>query len=181
MTTSALASGTPLRCYSTTVIRRAPSPRGSRRSPEGDRSSSSDPLTGNRIDADRIGAAGFSLGGYTVMAAAGARFSQAEFDRFWDFTGERLHMWATARVPRSTRALCEAEGELFGLATRLATAIRTGYRDTRIKAVFAIAPALGGGFTERGMREVRVPVEIVVGAADAIAPPETKTRGDLPS
>lgn len=52
-----------------------------------------DPFFANRIDDRRIGAAGFSLGGYTVIAAAGGRFSQSTFDEFCgsaqrDFTCE---------------------------------------------------------------------------------------------
>jgi predicted dienelactone hydrolase len=50
------------------------------------------------------------------------------------------------------------------------------YRDSRVRAVFAIAPALGGGFTPEGLREVRVPVEIVIGGADAITPLATNAQ-----
>jgi predicted dienelactone hydrolase len=45
------------------------------------------------------------------------------------------------------------------------------YRDPRIKAVFAIAPALGFTQTQESLRQIRVPVEIVAGDADRIAPP----------
>ena len=41
-----------------------------------------DPRFGPRIDATRIGAAGFSLGGYTVLALAGARLSRDQWERF---------------------------------------------------------------------------------------------------
>jgi predicted dienelactone hydrolase len=52
-----------------------------------------DPVFGGRIDRDRIGAAGFSLGGYTVISIAGGRFSPREFESFCrspqrDFTCE---------------------------------------------------------------------------------------------
>jgi predicted dienelactone hydrolase len=50
------------------------------------------------------------------------------------------------------------------------------YRDWRVRAVFAIAPALGGGFTAEGLREVRVPVEIVIGGADTITPVATNAQ-----
>jgi len=135
----------------------------------------SDPLTGNRIDADRIGAAGFSLGGYTVMAAAGARFSQAEFDRFCTSPARDFTCGPQDEFPEAPERFARLKASDPVVRDSLRQSGRS-YRDTRIKAVFAIAPALGGGFTERSMREVRVPVEIVVGAADAIAPPDTNAR-----
>ena len=47
-----------------------------------------DPQFGSHIDADRIGAAGFSLGGYTVIALAGGKFSPDAFDA-WCRTDQR--------------------------------------------------------------------------------------------
>jgi predicted dienelactone hydrolase len=59
-----------------------------------------DPVFGTHIDRDRIGAAGFSLGGSTVISIAGGVFSPQEFATFCrspqrDFTCE-----AQTRVPR---------------------------------------------------------------------------------
>ena len=45
------------------------------------------------------------------------------------------------------------------------------YRDPRIHAIFAIAPAVGFTLTPDSLHAMRVPVEIVVGAADPIATP----------
>jgi predicted dienelactone hydrolase len=47
------------------------------------------------------------------------------------------------------------------------------YRDPRICAVFAIAPAVGDAFRDDGLREVKIPVAMVVGQADTIAPADT--------
>jgi predicted dienelactone hydrolase len=47
------------------------------------------------------------------------------------------------------------------------------YRDPRIRAVFAIAPAVGDAFRDDGLREVKVPVAMVVGQGDTIAPADT--------
>jgi len=131
-----------------------------------------DPLFGNRIDRGRIGAAGFSLGGYTVIAAAGGRFNQRAFDAF-------------CRSPQRDFT-CEPQPELPEAPVRFEALKKTdpvvreslrrsgdSHRDPRIRAVFAIAPALGGGFTKKELRDVRVPVAIVVGAADAITPSAT--------
>lgn len=52
-----------------------------------------DPVFAEHIDPDRIGAAGFSLGGYTVISVAGGIFSLQEYESFCrssrrDFTCE---------------------------------------------------------------------------------------------
>jgi predicted dienelactone hydrolase len=44
------------------------------------------------------------------------------------------------------------------------------YRDPRIRAVFAIAPGAGPAFRQGAFREVTIPVAMVVGQADTIAP-----------
>jgi predicted dienelactone hydrolase len=44
------------------------------------------------------------------------------------------------------------------------------YRDPRIRAVFAIAPAVGQAFDPDGFHDVTIPVAMVAGAADPIAP-----------
>ena len=45
------------------------------------------------------------------------------------------------------------------------------YRDPRIRAVFAIAPAVARAFTPASLQTIAIPVEIVAGAADPLAPP----------
>ncbi len=50
------------------------------------------------------------------------------------------------------------------------------FRDPRIKAVFAIAPALGFTLTEESLRGIKRPVEMVVGDEDRIAPAETNAE-----
>jgi len=44
------------------------------------------------------------------------------------------------------------------------------YRDSRVQAVFAMAPALGFTQTPESLRAIRIPVEMVVGADDTTAP-----------
>ena len=47
------------------------------------------------------------------------------------------------------------------------------YRDKRIKAVFAIAPALGEAFDATSFDDVSIPVSLVAGTQDPIAPVNT--------
>jgi predicted dienelactone hydrolase len=128
-----------------------------------------DPLFGSRIDRNRIDAAGFSLGGYTVISIASGKFSQEQYDAFCsspekDFTCEPQPEFPQAH---------EEFGELKTTNAVVQESLRhagDSYRDDRIKAVFAMAPAFGGGFTKKGLAEIRVLVQIVIGAADSVTP-----------
>jgi predicted dienelactone hydrolase len=134
-----------------------------------------DPLFGSHIDQNHIGAAGFSLGGYTVMAIAGGRFNSRAFDSFCksperDFTCEPQPEFPDA--PKIFAQLKETDPvvkeSLFHSGD--------SFRDKRIKRVFAIAPALGSGFTQAGLAAIRIPVFVVVGEADKVAPPRTNAQ-----
>lgn len=131
-----------------------------------------DNVFGPRIDVERIGAAGFSLGGFTVLLTGGARFSRAQYDAFCatshrDFTCEPQPEHPTAheefaRLRQSDPVVIEA--------LRNSDA---SYRDPRVKAVFAIAPALGSGLTEASLAQMPVPVAVVVGNLDTTTPMAT--------
>jgi predicted dienelactone hydrolase len=134
-----------------------------------------DPLFGPRIDRDRIGAAGFSLGGYTVVSIAGGEFSQRQYDSFCaspqrDFTCE-----PQPEFPDAPKLFAELKKTDLVVQESLRHA-GDSYRDRRFKRVFAIAPALGGGFTKAGLRKIRIPVFVVVGQADKVAPPATNAQ-----
>jgi predicted dienelactone hydrolase len=123
---------------------------------------------GPKIDKDRIGAAGFSLGGYTVLEIAGAQTDvsalydrcEKQPDQMVCHVPEMRNMGTPqqmlAQVRRSSGASIAASAE--------------SYKDARVWAVFAIAPALGFTLTQESLRAIREPVEIVVGNADPIAP-----------
>lgn len=126
-----------------------------------------DPALGERINAQQIGAAGFSLGGYTMMAVAGALTDPALFREFCRANGV-----AICREPNEFPGLQARRSELetssadFRLASSRATA---SYRDPRIKAVLAIAPALGPAFVPDSLRRISIPVAIIAGANDEVA------------
>jgi predicted dienelactone hydrolase len=134
-----------------------------------------DPDFGLRIDRDRIAAAGFSLGGYTVIAAAGGVFGLAEFEAFCrspqrDFTCEPQPEFPEA--PGLFEELRKSDPAVQASLRRSGDS----YQDRRLKRVFAIAPALGGGFTKEGLDKVAIPVGLVVGAADRVTPADTNAR-----
>ena len=125
-----------------------------------------DPRFGPRIDPDRIGAAGFSYGGYTMMELAGART---------DLTP--LLAWCNGEKNACNPPEMPDQMEKFKAISQQPEVQQSvqhagdSYRDPRIRAVFAIAPAVAHAFTPETLQKVNVPVEIVAGAADPIAPP----------
>jgi predicted dienelactone hydrolase len=128
-----------------------------------------DATFGRRIDPKRIGAAGFSLGGYTMIELAGGR---TDVDAFWAF----------CKSPCAD-GICESPPEFPDLVEQWEQLARTdaefqqalkhasdSYRDRRVLAVFAIAPALGPAFSSASLDQIAIPVAIVAGAADETVP-----------
>ncbi|TDY21699.1 putative dienelactone hydrolase [Paraburkholderia sp. BL6665CI2N2] len=134
-----------------------------------------DPLLGPHVDRERIGAVGFSLGGYTVLELAGARTNLPAFERFCASpeADAICHPPEAARISDASGAAPSALDDLSP-ATKASRA-RSGasYRDPRVKAVFAIAPALGEAFDANSFADVTIPVSLLAGEADVIAPVAT--------
>jgi predicted dienelactone hydrolase len=130
---------------------------------------------GPRIDTQRIGVAGFSLGGYSALASVGARLSARQRD---------AHCASQVQSPLC-RLPPEAKGTLADMQKlaardarfRAALAGMDGdYRDPRIRAAFAMAPVFGPMLTRESLAAVNAPVHIVVGAADEQATPDDNAR-----
>jgi predicted dienelactone hydrolase len=134
-----------------------------------------DPFFGAHVDRNRIGAAGFSLGGYTVISVAGGVFSPKEFEAFCRSPRRDFTCGPQPEFPDAPRLFAELRKTDPVVRESLRHA-GDSYRDRRIKRVFAIAPALGGGFTKAGLSEVKIPVRIVTGQADKVTPPTTNAR-----
>ena len=114
-----------------------------------------------RIDTSRIAVAGFSLGGATAIWLAGPTFNMDNLVK-----GE-------PEPPAQIRA---AINRLIALSKTDPVMIQSAkhqgdsFRDRRIKAVFALGPAIGHAFSKESLQSITVPVQIVVGDADLIAP-----------
>jgi len=125
-----------------------------------------DPRFGGKIDPDRIGAAGFSYGGHTMMELAGAT---TDFNRILAWCDESKGACGPPEMPDLL--------EKFKAIKRQPDVERAlqhsgdSYRDPRIRAVFAIAPAVARAFTPESLQRITIPVEIVAGGSDLIAPP----------
>ncbi|MGN6528166.1 MAG: alpha/beta hydrolase family protein [Burkholderiaceae bacterium] len=131
-----------------------------------------DPALAPHLDAGRVGAAGFSLGGFTTALLAGAR---TDFDHFEAFcSGPQRDAICNPQKEFPLDFLREAPRVLAEPAMAPAMARRGGdLREPRVRAAFLVAPALGEAIAEASLADVHVPMEVVYGEADAIVPPST--------
>jgi predicted dienelactone hydrolase len=125
---------------------------------------------GGQIDPARIGAAGHSLGGYTVLAIAGGITNPAQLEAFCrspaaDASCKPPPPQSDMRQKRLTRLSSDPD-----FRHRYSEADKS-YRDERVHAVFAIAPGPGRVFTPESLGAISMPVAIVAGSADEIVPP----------
>ena len=130
-----------------------------------------DPRFGSKIDPDRIGAAGFSYGGYTMMELAGAT---SDWTRLLSWCDQSNGACSPPEMPdllEKFRAIKQQPDVQQALQHA-----GDSYRDPRIRAVFAIAPAVASAFSPESLRKIAIPVEIVAGEADHIAPPPENAR-----
>jgi len=135
-----------------------------------------DSTLGSRIDTRRIGAGGFSLGGYTMIELAGGVTDRSAY----------LDFCASPRADNICKAPPEFQGNLFDMSGDLAKTDSEyrdslshssgSYRDSRIRAVFAIAPALGPAFRPKALGKISIPVAIVAGASDSNVPIDSSAR-----
>lgn len=134
-----------------------------------------DSQIGKHIDAKKIGAAGFSIGGTTVTSLAGGVFS---IDDYYRFCASAQRDATCVSPPEYATAMKEFEELKTKDQIVVESLKRAGdsFRDKRVKAVFAIAPALGSSFTETSLQSIKIPFEIVVGDADKMTPAKTNAQ-----
>lgn len=108
------------------------------------------------IDAERIGIAGHSQGGFTALWIGGARVNAerfAQYQRRWknDLT-----------IPAHIREEMPVD-----------PAPASNVADPRVKAAMAMAPGVvqAFGMDAEGLGQMRIPALIVVGAGDTVTPP----------
>lgn len=104
------------------------------------------------IDPDRIGAFGFSAGGFTVTALAGADSD-----------------------PVLIRRHCEAHPDFFACRLFALQPIDAGTwqprgHDPRIRAAVIAGPALGLAFTDESLAAIRIPIQLWQAEEDEILP-----------
>jgi predicted dienelactone hydrolase len=108
----------------------------------------------NVIDENRIGAAGFSSGGYTVLALAGAIYDRGLMSAY------------CASQERGKD--CELATDSSNVDFRDSSA---SYKDERIKSVFSMAPAVGSAITKESLAKIEIPVFIIASKDDELVSP----------
>ncbi|MCR9071577.1 MAG: dienelactone hydrolase [Alphaproteobacteria bacterium] len=130
----------------------------------------SDPRFCGRLDLERVFAAGFSLGGYTVLSLAGAITELSLF-----------RTWAEAQPggpsgPREFPNLFSRFDDLLRSSKVFRTALARqsdSYADPRVRAVAAFAPAPPvRAFRSDSLAAICLPVALMAGRADLEAPHE---------
>ena len=134
-----------------------------------------DSLLASRIDANRIGAVGFSAGGGTMLLLAGARFRPNELAARCEANPSDPACY----IPPPIRADVARINELAKTDPIVKASVERrerSFRDRRIRAVFSMAPALGDALTQTGLSTVEIPVFIVASRADEITPLATNAQ-----
>lgn len=134
-----------------------------------------DSLFGLRIDSTRIGAAGFSLGGYTVLALAGGITDLESFGRFCGGPDHDATCDPQPEMPDAP-ALVERLRATDTVAQRSLASAGHSYKDPRIRAVAALAPAVVQAFTPTSLNRLVVPTLLIGGSQDSIAPARTNAH-----
>lgn len=131
-----------------------------------------DPELSPHIDATRLGVAGFSAGGFAALVAGGARVDVQHFADFCqkhpndgvcapqleapDLTARNIGTWL--KDPSMQARFKDAAGD---------------HAVPGVRAVFVMAPAIVQGLASDSLKRMQVPVSILVGTADTVAPPAT--------
>ncbi|WP_293677902.1 hypothetical protein [uncultured Phenylobacterium sp.] len=130
-----------------------------------------DPELGRRLDMLRVGVAGFSAGGFTSLAAAGAR---VDLDRLQQFCADRPQDGVCA--PQREFAVSREAEQAVLASPEAAAAVARSRGDLslpEVRAAFVMAPAIVQALDPASLRALRTPVSIILGVADDVAPPNT--------
>jgi predicted dienelactone hydrolase len=130
-----------------------------------------DKYFGPKIDVNRIGVAGFSLGGYTALACIGA---QLEVDKWEKNCTNNINAPFCQLPSEAPFTVKDVESFLKSNPDALKSRkySNNNFTDRRIKAAYAIAPVLGPIMSVKSLKNISGPVKIVVGSLDDQAIPE---------
>ena len=115
-----------------------------------------DPSWGQRIDSNRVGVAGHSSGGCTAFALAGAIYDV-----------DAMAAYCSSDLRGSDCRL--VDGVDFGAVDF--SGASESFRDGRIRAAFAMAPAAGKAIRESSLAAIAIPVHIVTTRHDELLDP----------
>lgn len=106
----------------------------------------------SRIQPDRVAVLGFSLGGHTALALAGARVNLDRYARYCEDPAAMTVPLGECRwLARSPVGLRQLDATRFGQS----------FQDPRIHQAIAIDPGLAQAYTEESLRSIAVPVHLI--------------------
>lgn len=104
---------------------------------------------GKRIDGKHVSLAGFSLGGYTVLASAGARVDAETYARYCDTNKEPVS--ECSWLARGGADLHRLDKKLFNQSNI----------DERFSSVVSIDPGLAQAFTNESLAAISIPTLVI--------------------
>jgi predicted dienelactone hydrolase len=128
-----------------------------------------DPTFGSHVDANRVGAAGFSLGGFTVLEIAGGIFESSRYQEYCKSAKADGMCQDPAAFPGISAKAAELAKTDPAFQAALAAGA-TSHRDPRIRAILAMAPVLGAALDPTSLSKISIPVQIVAGVDDKVVP-----------
>ena len=130
---------------------------------------------GSHVDPKRVGAAGFSLGGFTVIEIAGG---VGELPRFREYCKTHKSDGICSDPPEFPGINAKIDA-LVASDPAMQSAIANGaksHRDPRVRAIFAMAPSIGPAFSTESLASISIPTQIVAGSADTAVPIESSAK-----
>lgn len=126
---------------------------------------------GPKIDENRIGVAGFSLGGYTALACIGAKLELDKWEKNCADNPDNPFCHLPPEAPYTVEEVKNfLKSNIDALNSRKYA--NDSFADRRIKAAFIIAPVFGPIISIQSLKNISVPVRIIVGSLDDQAIPE---------
>ncbi len=128
----------------------------------------------SKIDWTRVGVAGFSLGGYTAVSSVGGITDSTLLEKFCASEQRDLG----CELPPELEGVDLDVDKMKDSAVVQASLKREdeSHQSPEIKAAFVIAPAVAQAFTEKSLKNISVPVEVVSGNDDKVAPANSNAK-----
>ncbi len=129
-----------------------------------------DPRLAQWIDHERIGVAGFSIGGYTAALAVGARVDLEAFARYCSSHEDD----DSCRPPPESDHRPEQFRDFLDRDPRARESLaRVGedHRDPRFRAAYLLAPAVAQALDPGSVAAIDIPVSITTGSSDTLILP----------
>ena len=147
----------PIPRYAKRLVKRWGYPLGRRTTMQGNAHQDSDPVWQGKLNLQRVGIIGQSLGGYTAMAIAGAKID-------WQ------HLQKECQKLKNPEQINFNPALFWQCQGAAASSPATDLQDERVVAAIAVNPVTNPIFSESGISQLRSPIMMITGDKDFFAP-----------